>query len=277
MRRKTSIILALLLLLVGIGVLIYPTLSDYVNRINGSYAIQEMNNQLAQVERETITRQRRLAEDYNAGLSGVAITDAFTAEEDDTLLEGYNGIMDLGNGIMGSIQIPKIDVSLPIYHGVDSVVLSKGVGHMPQTAFPIGGSGNHAVLTGHTGLPTAGLFTDLTKMELGDLFYINILEDTIAYQVDQIKVVLPHESEDLRAVPGKDYCTLVTCTPYGINSHRLLVRGIRIELEEEVIVQQMQAEIRTQTSVPVELMAAGASVLVVLITIIVLVFKKNKE
>ena len=277
MNRKTSIILALLLLLVGIGVLIYPTLSNYVNRINGSYAIQEMNSQLALVERETIARQRRLAEDYNAALSGVVITDPFTAGEDGSLLEAYNDIMDFGNGIMGSIQIPKINVSLPVYHGVDSVVLSKGVGHMPQTAFPIGGSGNHAVLTGHTGLPTAELFTDLTKMELGDLFYINILEGTIAYQVDQIKVVLPHETGDLLAVPGKDYCSLVTCTPYGINSHRLLVRGIRIELEKEAVAQQLQEEIREQSAMPMELMVAGAVAVVIMIAITVLIFKKNKE
>lgn len=276
MSRKTSTILALLLLLCGIGVLIYPALSDYVNRINGSYAIQELNNQLAQTERESITRQRTLAQAYNADLSGGVTGDVFAATVEGDQLERYNHIMDFGNGIMGSVQIPKIDVSLPIYHGVDSVVLSKGVGHIPQTAFPIGGSGSHAVLTGHTGLPAAELFTDLTQVELGDLFYISILEGTLAYQVDQIKVVLPHESDDLMPVPGEDYCTLVTCTPYGINSHRLLVRGIRVELEETEVEQTLQEEILEQNVVPVELMAAGAAAAVIVLAIIVLIFKKKK-
>ena len=134
-----------------------------------------------------------------------------------------------GDGMMGYIEIPEIDIYLPIYHGVSEEVLSKGIGHMPNSAFPIGGEGNHAVLTGHTGLPSAKLFTDLTELEEGDRFYIHILDLVLCYTVDQIKVVLPNEGQDLSIVPGKDYCTLVTCTPYGINSHRLLVRGIRTD------------------------------------------------
>ena len=270
MRRKTSIILALLLLLVGMMVLIYPTLSDYVSQVNGSYAIQELNSQMDSVERETLTRQRLLAEAYNAGISG-------SFDSDDERLDTYEDIMNFGNGIMGYIQIPKISVNLPIYHGISDEVLSKGAGHLPQTAFPIGGAGNHAVLSSHTGLPSAELFTNLTELETGDVFYISILEETLAYQVDQIKVVLPSEVEDLAPVAGEDYCTLVTCTPYGINSHRLLVRGHRVELDRAEAEEQLQREIRQQTAVPVELLAAAAAAGAVLVGIVVLLLKKNKE
>ena len=146
----------------------------------------------------------------------------------------YYSILDFGNGIMGYIQIPGIDVKLPIYHGVSTQVLEKGVGHLPASSFPIRGEGNHAVLTGHTGLPSASLFTDLHKMQQGDQFQVTVGDTVMTYQVDQIKVVLPNETEDLQTVPGEEYCTLVTCTPYGVNSHRLLVRGSRIEVTDQM-------------------------------------------
>lgn len=227
--RKRNTTLLVLLLLAGAGIFLYPAVSNFVNHLNGSYAIAQMQRQLVDAD---IAQQRQLARSYNARL---------TEGEP----EGYEEILDLANGIMGSILIPKIDVNLPIYHGTDEDVLTKGVGHLPSSAFPIGGEGNHAVLTGHTGLPSAKLFTDLTELEEGDTFYIHILEETLAYQVDQIKVVLPSEGQDLTAVPGEDYCTLVTCTPYGVNSHRLLVRGHRVEAAEEVLV-MLQDEAPTE-------------------------------
>lgn len=223
-KRNTTILV--ILLLAGVAVFLYPAVSNYINNLNGSYAIEQMQRQLVNAD---VQKQRQLAETYNTQLS--------EAEP-----EGYEEILNLANGIMGTIQIPKIDVNLPIYHGTDEDVLTKGVGHLPNSAFPIGGEGNHAVLTGHTGLPSAKLFTDLVELSEGDTFYISILDELLAYEVDQIKVVLPSEGQDLAAVPGKDYCTLVTCTPYGINSHRLLIRGIRVEENQEAVVVLQQKD-----------------------------------
>lgn len=216
-------IFAVVLLLIGVGVLAYPPVSDYVNRLHGSYAIQTLQEQVGQATDTQLAEQRRLAQSYNADPSQSTV--------------GYQDILDYGGGIMGYIDIPSIDVHLPIYHGVDSDVLAKGVGHLPESSFPIGGEGNHAVLTGHTGLPGAHLFTDLTELDEGDEFSIHILEEELTYRVDQITVVLSHETGDLAPRAGKDYCTLVTCTPYGINSHRLLVRGERVESAQAPVVE----------------------------------------
>lgn len=258
-KRKTFLIF--LLLLSGIAVLTYPTASDWVNRLDGSHAIQELQTQL---ESADIAKQRALAEAYNAKLR----------ESDEGTEEEYNGILDIAHGMMGSLQIPKINVDLPIYHGVSEDVLAKGIGHMPQTAFPIGGEGNHAVLTGHTGLPSAKLFTDLTELTEGDIFYISVLGQTLAYQVDQIKVVLPDDGQDLVTVPGKDYCTLVTCTPYGINSHRLLVRGERTEPEQAEGEQPMQTETKLDPMMYLWLLPAMIAA-VMLIVLMIILKKKN--
>ncbi len=153
--------------------------------------------------------------------------------------DNYTQILDYANHMMGYIEIPKISVYLPIYHGTSDDVLAKGIGHMSQTAFPIGGESTHAVLTGHTALPNAKLFTDLTELVEGDVFYIQILGETLAYEVDQIKVVDPEDTSDMQAEKGKDYVTLITCTPYAVNTHRLLVRGERIPYTE----QQYQADV----------------------------------
>lgn len=260
MSRKTTIILALLLALAGIAVLAYPAFSNYLNQRNGSYAIQELNDTLEQVESEEIARQRRQAEAYNAALAAGETP------------EGYGEILDFGEGVMGYIRIPKIGVSLPICHGVSEEVLATSVGHMPQSAFPIGGAGNHSILTGHTGLPSAELFTDLTELEPGDSFYIRILGDTLTYQVDQITVVLPSEVKKLAAVPGEDHCTLVTCTPYGVNTHRLLVRGIRVEeTEADAAISQTVQEV----PLPIGLAAALAAAVILLAAIFVVIFRKG--
>ena len=266
-----TIVLALLLLLIGVGVLSYPALSNYINQRNGSAAIQALNGKMEQTERGTVAKERRRAEAYNAALSDVIDSDAFGAAGNGE----YYDILDFGNGVMGYIQIPKIGVSLPIYHGVSDQTLTKGVGHLPQSAFPIGGEGSHAVLSGHTGLPTARLFTDLTELEIGDLFYIYVPEQTAAYQVDQIRVVLPSETEDLMAVPGADYCTLVTCTPYGINSHRLLVRGSRIALEQEAL--QAQQTLAGEPGAPIGLVVAAVAAAALLGCIAVVIFAKKKR
>lgn len=255
MQKRNSAVV-LVLLLIGVAVLLYPAISDYVNHLNGSYAIEQMHKELVYADVEV---QRKLAQDYNARLpEGKA--------------DGYEEILNLANGIMGSIRIPKIDVNLPIYHGTDEEVLTKGVGHLPNSAFPIGGEGNHAVLTGHTGLPSAKLFTDLTELKEGDTFQISILNETLSYEVDQIKVVLPSEGQDLAAVPGEDLCTLVTCTPYGINSHRLLVRGRRYFPEEEPIPVFSQTD--QENSAWFLLFTTG---LILLIPVLIIHRKRRKE
>ena len=228
--KYVKMLVPVLLLLVGAVVLAYPPISNYVNQRNSSYALEEMNRHLENVEAQEAQRQRTLAEAYNAEL--------LLGEEG----EDYDSILDFGDGVMGAVEIPAIRVKLPIYHGVSEAVLAKGVGHMPNSAFPIGGAGNHTVLTGHTGLPSARLFTDLTKLREGDEFRIRILGEELCYRVDQIKVVLPNEGEDLVPQPGLDLCTLLTCTPYGVNSHRLLVRGQRVEPDKEEAITVMQTE-----------------------------------
>lgn len=227
-RKKgtNSTILIIVLIIAGLLIMLYPTISNFYNQVTGSYAIQEFKENLADQSEAMLQEQRMMAEAYNAALRG-------GSDEIECDYE-YVDIMDFGNGMMGYIEIPVIDVYLPIYHGVDESVLSKGVGHISKTAFPIGGEGNHSVLSGHTGLPSAELFTDLTEVKEGDEFFIHILGDTVAYEVDQILVVLPEEVDNLLPVADEDYCTLVTCTPYGVNSHRLLVRGHRIEYTGEV-------------------------------------------
>lgn len=206
---------ALALLVLGIGVLCYPWASRLVNSRSTAAAMEIFHQSLMQTD---MVLQRSLAESYNARLLR-----SETAEGE------YEEILNIWGGIMGRLNIPKIQVSLPIYHGIDEEVLRKGAGHLPGSAFPIGGKGNHAVLTGHTGLPGAYLLTDLRKLETGDTFRIDILGESLTYQVDSIRVVLPEEAEALTPIPDEDLCTLVTCTPYGINSHRLLVRGKRVE------------------------------------------------
>lgn len=227
-----------LLFLAGLVMLFYPDISNLLAQRNQSAAIQEYSATLAETTIEQMEKERQKAKEYNNALSGVQIQDPFIPGSGMVLPENYTSVLNL-NGIIGYIEIPVINVSLSINHGTGEAVLKKGVGHMEMTAFPTGGEGNHTVLTGHTGLPAAKLFTDLDKLVIGDIFYIHILNETLAYKVDQILVVIPENTEDLRPVKGKDYISLVTCTPHGINSHRMLVRGIRIpyiadEAEQEI-------------------------------------------
>lgn len=221
-------IIIIALLLAGFGLLFYPFISNAIFEMNGSRAIQQYSEAVSRTDPAQLAAQREKAVVYNQSLTGQNIRDPFIPDSGMVYPDNYSEILDFAGHMMGYVAIPKIQVDLPIFHGTSDEVLAKGVGHMSQTAFPIGGAGNHTVLTGHTGYAKARLFTDLNKLQVGDLFYIHILGDTLAYQVDQVKVVLPQDTQDLVPVPGKDYVTLVTCTPYGINSHRLLVRGTRV-------------------------------------------------
>ena len=270
MGRKWTVLLAALFLLVGLGVLLYPAVSSTVNRRNGSFAIAQMQEQVGNLNDAQLEAALEEARAYNEQLLSGAEMD------EEALLEQYERILDFGNGIMGYIQIPEIDLELPIYHGVTTEVLDRGVGHLPQSAFPVGGVGNHTVLTGHTGLPSAKLFTDLNLVEEGDRFSVSIGNRTGVYQVDQIKVVLPSETDDLSPQPGADYCTLVTCTPYGINSHRLLVRGVREPAEEDASRELAEAE-KARVQPPPGLLAAAGGAGMILICMLAVILKKEKR
>lgn len=226
-------IIRLLVLLVAFAVLLYPTYSRYLNEKNGSKVVSEYDEKsvkLSHAEKEQMLADARA---YNQEMLGnIDLIDPFSQTEPE-VDERYESLLNVeGSGMMGYVKIPKINVELPIYHGTSESVLQAGVGHFQGTSLPVGGDSTHTVLTGHRGLPDKTLFTNMDKMEVGDIFYIKVLDATLAYEVDQILTVLPEDTEALSIVPGQDYATLVTCTPFAINTHRLLVRGHRIPYEE---------------------------------------------
>lgn len=218
-------------LLIGLSLLLYPTVSDHINTMRQSRAIQSYNDMTSAMSAEEQQAILDAAHDYNRRIA--AEDGAIYAPE---RVSGYKDTLDItGTGIMGYITIDKINIELPIYHGVDDPVLQVAVGHLPGTSLPVGGESTHAVLSGHRGLPGAKLFTDLDKLEEGDVFYVTVLSEVLTYQVDQIKTVTPRDVSDLAIRPGEDNITLLTCTPYGLNTHRLLIRGRRVETDEEYI------------------------------------------
>lgn len=225
MKKHMTTIILILVFLLGLSLLLYPTVSDWWNSFHQTRAITGYNEAVAQMSAEDIEALRSEAVAYNVSLVGAA--DAFAASEG-----GHSRYEDLlnvsGDGIMGYIEIPTIDCKLPIYHGVEEGTLAVGVGHIEGSSLPVGGESTHTVLSGHRGLPSARLFTDLDQMKEGDTFSLHILNETLTYQVDQILIVEPEDISALLIQSGRDLCTLVTCTPYGVNSHRLLVRGTRI-------------------------------------------------
>ena len=220
----SSIALAVVFL-VGLGLLLYPTVSNWWNSRRQSQAIVEYTEQTSAMDEAHVAELLEAARQYNAGLA--ADEGRFTPTPADTT--EYEHLLDVSDtGIMGYLEIPKLDVSTPIYHGTDASVLQSGAGHLEGSSLPVGGKGTHTVLSGHRGLPSSKLFTDLDDLEQGDVFMIHVLDRTLTYQVDQIVTVDPYDMDDLAIDPNQDYCTLVTCTPYGINTQRLLVRGHRI-------------------------------------------------
>lgn len=229
-RKNLSTVLLIVALIIGLCLLAYPTFSDWWNSFHQSRAIASYAESVAKIDNNRYESMLAEAKAYNARLLEKEQIWDLTPEEE----QEYRSILDVsGTGIMCYINIPKINCSLPIYHGTDEGVLQIAVGHIPDSSFPVGGEGTHSVLSGHRGLPSAKLFTDLDRMVVGDTFLINVLDDVLTYEVDQILIVEPYDMSAVCVEPGKDYCTLVTCTPYGINSHRLLVRGHRVETHLE--------------------------------------------
>lgn len=232
MKKRSKVgILLVLMLFVGICLLIYPSLSQYWNSKTQSRAVENYQDILASLKEEDYSAYFGQAHQYNRDLNALDFPLL-----DYNQLETYEQTLDVsGTSVMGVVTIEKLGVELPIYHSVRSEVLDIACGHLEGTSLPVGGESTHCVLSAHRGLPHAKLFTDLDKMELGDTFTVTVLNQTVTYQVDQIKVVEPNVVEDIYIVEGEDYCTLLTCTPYGINSHRLLVRGTRIENAKPVL------------------------------------------
>ena len=229
MKKHLSTIILILIFLVGPSLVLYPTVADYWNSLHQSRAIATYAEEVANIDTDKYTALWQAAVAYNQNLR--ERDNIFLLSE--TQKVQYGELLNIGgNGVMGYIEIPSIGVSLPVYHGTDEAVLQIAIGHLEWTSLPVGGASSHCVVSGHRGLPSAKLFTNLDQLEIGDTFLFRILDETLTYEVDQILIVLPNETDALHIEEGKDLCTLVTCTPYGINSHRMLVRGHRVENAE---------------------------------------------
>ena len=265
--QKVNIILCLVIL-IGIGLLSYPTVSDWWNSFHQTRAVASYAAAVSQMKTEDYDRLFAEADDYNRKLAGTGMKWSMTDEE----IQEYNNVLDISdNGIMGYIDIPRIRQTLPIYHGTDDAVLQVAIGHLAGTSLPVGGDSTHCVVSGHRGLPSARLFTDLDRLTVGDIWTMTVLNRTVTYEVDQIRIVEPEDLSELQIVQGSDYCTLLTCTPYGINTHRLLVRGHRIpnlDGDANVTADAMQVG---QT-----LVAAVVAVIILLILVIILLTVSSK-
>lgn len=271
-KKNISTIILVLIFFVGLSLLLYPTISDYWNSFHQSRAIATYAEAVAELDDEDYEKMWQEAEAYNQKLSNQPNRWNLTEEEE----EEYNRILDVGGtGIMGYIEIPEIKVSLPIYHGTDEGVLQIAVGHIPGSSLPVGGIGTHSVVSGHRGLPSAKLFTNLDELDEGDVFMIRVLDETLTYEVDKISIVEPDDLTGLEIDPELDLCTLVTCTPYGVNSHRLLVRGHRIpNLEDDsirVTADAMQVDRLIVAS------AIAVPILLVLIIWVLVHYRKKKS
>ena len=272
MKKKIITICAAVLFLTALGLTLYPLISSYVNQKYAS-EIQIAYQELIQQTDDSVlqeAKQRAIA--YNLAITpGTA--DAYSEEALVSAAEDYDSQLDIaGNGIMGYVGIPKIQVNLPIYHGTDAEVLDRGVGHLLGSSLPVGGKNTHTILTGHSGMASQKMFTDLEQLSPGDIFYLNVLNETLAYQVTEINTVLPYETDLLGIVPGEDLCTLVTCTPYGVNTHRLLVRGYRIPYEEALTLEEESVAVEAVESTWEQNYAKGIIIGIVIALLLILLF-----
>ncbi|WP_242622747.1 class C sortase [Lachnoclostridium sp. Marseille-P6806] len=228
--RKTAAFGLLAAFVTGLSLVLYPSLSNYINVLHQTREIAAYAQEVEGLDAAVCGELRQKAEIYNASLSSRDNPYQLTEEQE----VAYPGLLDISrSGAMGYIEIPSLEVMLPIYHGTSDAVLQRAVGHLAWTSLPVGGESTHSVLSGHRGLPSSRLFTDLDKLSAGDIFLLRVLDETLTYEVDQILIVEPQDVSALQIAEGKDYCTLITCTPYGINTHRLLIRGHRIENRTE--------------------------------------------
>jgi len=271
MKNHAVTIALFLIFLAGLSLLLYPTISDYWNSFHQSKAISSYADEVAAIDEEKYIELWEAATQYNHSLLERSNTYLLTEEQK----EEYETLLNLsGSGVMGYVEIPTIQCTLPIYHGTDDSVLSIAIGHLEWTSLPVGGESTHAVLSGHRGLPSAKLFTDLDKLIEGDIFILRILDEILTYQVDKISIVEPKDTEGLMIEEGRDLCTLVTCTPYGINTHRLLVRGHRIENIEESKVIRVTAD---AVQIDPMVVAPIALIPILFVFMIILMFSDNKR
>ena len=269
-RDKIYTVALIVVLVTGLFLLLYPSFSDWWNSRVQTKLISNYNEVVAKLDTEDYTALWDSARAYNGDLWGR--NNPYLLEESQR--ERYNGLLNpAGDGIMGYVQIPDIDVALPIYHGTDELVLQTAIGHLDWTSLPVGGAGTHCVISGHRGLPSARLFTDLDKVMVGDMFMLHVLDDTLTYEVDQIRIVEPDETDELLLQSGKDLCTLVTCTPYGVNSHRLLVRGHRVENLAETV----DVRITADAVVVEKLVVAPFVLLPILLVMLVWLFVSSRK
>ena len=272
MKDFISKFLLYLILLIGLSLLLYPSFADWWNSYHSSQAIASYSEQVANLDSDIYASLWDSAWDYNMSLvdrpNDFALSDVQKQE--------YDRLLDVGgNGIMGYVEIPVLDVVLPIYHGTDEAVLQVAIGHLEWTSLPVGGRDAHCVISGHRGLPSARLFTDLPKLIEGDVFLLRVLDEVLTYEVDQIRIVEPNNIQDLLIEKGEDLCTLVTCTPYGINSHRLLVRGHRIaNLESSNVVRVTADALQIE---PVMIAPLLAAPLLLILLIMLMIPKKRRK
>lgn len=272
-------------MVIGLTLASYPFISNYLMSLNHGSQIVEQENVVAQTGDDVLRQERFRAETYNKNLMGtVILADPFDPNIVIKTDIEYEQLLNLnGDSIMGSVDIPKINVKMPIFHSTTPEVLLKGAGHLPSTSLPVGGKSTHAVITGHTAVSNAVMFTDLNQLVEGDVFFIHVLGDTLAYQVDQIKVILPTETKYLKIVEQEDYVTLVTCTPYGINTHRLIVRGTRIPYEEAEIIAEKTERVEStwmheyRKALFIGAIALAAIVVIFVVVRIILSVRKKKN
>lgn len=274
LRKNWINLILVMILLLGVGLLLYPSVADYWNSFHQSRAIASYAEAVANINDDEYTRILDEAKAYNRKLAEDGINWTPKLEE----MREYEKVLDItGTGIMGYIEIERIKCYLPIYHGVDETVLQRAIGHIAGTSLPVGGDTSHSVLSGHRGLPSAKLFSELDKVEKGDRFIIRCLDEMMTYEVDQILIVLPHELESIRMEADMDYVTLVTCTPYGVNSHRLLVRGHRVENDKNVANVRVTADAnQLDTILVAPIMAIPVLLLLALFVFVRPIFRRKK-
>lgn len=274
MKKHTSTILLAIVFVIGLSLLLYPSISDWWNSRFQSQAVIHYAEQVAKMDTNQYEEIWKAAWEYNRELSKRGNRYAL----DETQREMYESLLDVGGtGIMGYVEVPELGITLPIYHGTDEAVLQIAVGHLEWSSLPVGGEGSHCVVSGHRGLPSAKLFTDLDKMVEGDIFMFRVLDEILTYEVDQILIVEPYELQMLQIEEGKDLCTLVTCTPYGINTHRLLVRGHRVENPEEAKIVRVTSDAMQIEPLIIAPIVALPMLLILLIGLLIPKRKKTRR
>lgn len=274
MKKHNSTILLVIVFVVGLSLLLYPSFSDWWNSMHQSQAVATYVEQVATIDEDKYAEIWDSAWVYNRDL--IQRENRFTLNEEQK--SAYTELLDVGGtGIMGYVEIPEIGVVLPIYHGTDEAILQVAIGHLEWTSLPVGGEGSHCVISGHRGLPSAKLFTDLDKMVEGDIFMFRVLDEILTYEVDQILIVEPYEVQHLQIEEGKDLCTLVTCTPYGINTHRLLVRGHRVENPEEAKIVRVTSDAMQIEPLIIAPIVALPMLLILLIGLLIPKRKKTRR